>query len=186
MTFSERPTWIHLGTPDSDTFVKQVNKVLTSSWGTTTNFYLAIDLIRESIEDNKLPREIAEKLILIVFSDMQMNSASHSMNDLSERATLFENIKQMFEKMGERLYGEPCKAPHIIFWNLRKTSGFPSISTDQNVSMMSGFSPVILNVFCEKGTDCLQQYTPWNTLMDSLNNKRYNGFENAFKEVVGF
>ena len=186
MTFSERPTWIQLGTQDSDTFVKQVNKVLTSSWGMTTNFYLAIDLIRQGIEDNKLPREVSENLVLVVFSDMQMNNASTSIRDMSARATLFENIKQMFAKMGERLYGEPCNAPHILFWNLRKTTGFPSLSTDQNVSMMSGFSPVLLNVFCEKGVDGLQQYTPWNTLMDSLNNKRYNGFENAFKQVVGF
>ncbi len=186
MTFSERPTWIQLGTQDSDTFVKQVNKVLTSSWGMTTNFYLAIDLIRECIEDNKLPREVAENLVLVVFSDMQMNNASTSIRDLSARATLFENIKVMFAKMGERLYGEPCKAPHIVFWNLRKTTGFPSLSTDQNVSMMSGFSPALLNVFCEKGVEGLQQYTPWNTLQDSLNNKRYNGFDRVFKQVVGF
>ena len=186
MTFSERPTWIQLGEQDSDTFVKQVNKVLTSSWGMTTNFYLAIDLIRQGIEDNKLPREVSENLVLVVFSDMQMNNASTSIRDLSARATLFENIKQMFAKMGERLYGEPCKAPHIVFWNLRKTTGFPSLSTDQNVSMVSGFSPVLLNVFCEKGVDGLQQYTPWNTLQDSLNNKRYNSFERVFKQVVGF
>ena len=92
----------------------------------------------------------------------------------------------MFEKMGKRMYGEPCKAPHIVFWNLRKTTGFPSLSTDQNVSMMSGFSPVMLNVFCEKGVAGLQQYTPWNTLMESLKNTRYKGFEGAFKEVIGF
>ena len=185
LTFSERPTWIQLGTQDSDTFVKQVNKVMTSSWGMTTDFYLAIDLIRQGIEDNKLSREVAENLVLVVFSDMQMNNASKSINDLSERATLFENIKQMFAKMGERLYGQPCKAPHIVFWNLRKTTGFPSLSTDQNVSMMSGFSPALLNVFCEKGVDGLQWYNPWNTLLDSLHNKRYDGFDRVFKQVVG-
>lgn len=186
MTFSERPTWVQLGMQDSDTFVKQVSKMRTSSWGMTTNFYLALDLIREGIEDNKLPREVAENLVLVVFSDMQMSNASASMCDLSARATLFENMKQMFAKMGERLYGEPCKAPHIVFWNLRKTTGFPSLSTDQNVSMLSGFSPALLNVFCEKGVAGLQQYTPWTTLVNSLNNDRYVGFERVFKQVVGF
>jgi len=186
MTFSERPTWVQLGVQDSDTFVKQVSKLRKSSWGMTTNFYLAIDLIREGIEHNKLPREVAENLVLVVFSDMQMSNASEVMSDLSTRATLFENIRQMFAKMGERLYGEPCKAPHIVFWNLRKTSGFPSLSTDQNVSMMSGFSPALLNVFCEKGVEGLKHYTPWNTLVSSLNNKRYAGFEYVFKQIVGF
>jgi len=186
MTFSERPTWVQLGVQDSDTFVKQVSKLRTSSWGMTTNFYLALDLIREGIEDNKLPREVAENLVLVVFSDMQMSNASASICDLSARETLFENMKQMFAKMGERLYGEPCKAPHIVFWNLRNTTGFPSLSTDQNVSMMSGFSPALLNVFCEKGVAGLQQYTPWTTLVNSLNNDRYVGFERVFKQVVGF
>jgi hypothetical protein len=186
MTFSERPTWVQLGVQDSDTFVKQVSKLRTSSWGMTTNFYLALDLIREGIEDNKLPREVAENLVLVVFSDMQMSNASASMCDLSARETLFDNMKQMFAKMGERLYGEPCKAPHIVFWNLRKTTGFPSLSTDQNVSMLSGFSPALLNVFCEKGVAGLQQYTPWTTLVNSLNNDRYVGFGRVFKQVVGF
>ena len=186
MTFSERPTWVQLGVQDSDTFVKQVSKLRTSSWGMTTNFYLALDLIREGIEDNKLPREVAENLVLVVFSDMQMSNASASICDLSARETLFENMKQMFAKMGERLYGEPCKAPHIVFWNLRKTTGFPSLSTDQNVSMLSGFSPALLNVFCEKGVAGLQQYTPWTTLVNSLNNDRYVGFGRVFKQVVGF
>jgi hypothetical protein len=185
MTFSERPTWVQLGLEDSNTFVKQVSKLRTSSWGMTTNFYLALDLIREAIEDNKLTRDVAENLTLVVFSDMQMSNASTNMRDLSARTTLFENIKQMFAKMGERLYGEPCKAPHIVFWNLRKTTGFPSLSTDQNVSMMSGFSPALLNVFCETGIDGLQQYTPWTTLVKSLSNNRYAGFDHAFKQIVG-
>jgi hypothetical protein len=43
-----------------------------------------------------------------------------------------------------------------------------------------------LNVFCEKGVEGLQQYTPWNTLHNSLNNKRYSGFDRIFKQVVGF
>jgi hypothetical protein len=185
MTFSERPMWIQLGTSDSDTFVKQVNKVRTSTWGMSTNFYFALDLIRESIEDNKLPREVVDKLVLVIFSDMQINSVSSIMEDLSAKATLYENITEMFAKMGERLYGEPVKSPHIILWNLRKTTGFPCLSTDKNVSMMSGFSPALLNLFCEKGVDGLREYTPFNTLVNSLKNERYNGFEKVFKSVVG-
>jgi hypothetical protein len=186
MTFSERPMWIQMGTSDSDTFVKQVNKLRTSTWGMTTDFYFALDLIRESIEDNKLPREVVEKLVLVIFSDMQMNQVSPTMHDLSRKATLYNNINQMFAKMGERLYGEPVKSPHIILWNLRKTTGFPCLSTDKNVSMMSGFSPALLNVFCEKGVDGLREYTPFNTLVESLKNERYDGYEQIFKRVVGY
>ena len=191
MTFSERPQWIQLDTPDSDTFVKQVVKVRGSHWGMTTNFYYALDLIRQVIEDNKMPRDVVEKLTLVIFSDMQICEASPELRNIEKKNTLFENIRQMFAKMGERLYGNtdaetqsPLKPPHIVLWNLRKTTGFPCLSTDENVSMMSGFSPALLNVFCQKGINGLKNYTPWNTLNETLNNSRYAVFEDAFKKVV--
>jgi hypothetical protein len=188
MTFSERPQWIQLGIPgESDTFVKQVVKVRESPWGMTTNFYYALDLIRQVIEDNKMPREVVEKLTLVIFSDMQMCDVSPELRNIEKKNTLFENIRQMFSKMGERLYGDsetPLKPPHIVLWNLRKTTGFPCLSTDENVSMMSGFSPALLNVFCQKGIDGLKNYTPWSTLTETLNNSRYAVFEYVFKKVV--
>ena len=191
MTFSERPQWIQLGTNDSDTFVKQVVKVRGSQWGMTTNFYYALDLIRQVIEDNKMPRDVVEKLTLVIFSDMQICEASPELRNIEKKNTLFENIRQMFAKMGERLYGNtdaetqtPLKPPHIVFWNLRKTTGFPCLSTDENVSMMSGFSPALLNVFCQKGVNGLKNYTPWNTLIETLNNSRYVVFEDYFKKVM--
>ena len=191
MTFSERPQWIQLDTTDSDTFVKQVVKVRGSHWGMTTNFYYALDLIRQVIEDNKMPRDVVEKLTLVIFSDMQICEASPELRNIEKKNTLFENIRQMFAKMGERLYGNtdaetqtPLKPPHIVLWNLRKTTGFPCLSTDENVSMMSGFSPALLNVFCQKGVNGLKNYTPWNTLIETLNNSRYAVFEDAFKKVV--
>ena len=188
MTFSERPQWIQLGIPgESDTFVKQVVKVRGSHWGMTTNFYHALDLIRQVIEDNKMPRDVVEKMTLIIFSDMQMCEASPELQNIEKKKTLFENIRQMFVKMGERLYGTseaPIKPPHIVLWNLRKTTGFPCLSTDENVSMMSGFSPALLNVFCQKGLDGLKKYTPWNTLNETLKNYRYAVFEDAFKTIV--
>ena len=188
MTFSERPQWIQLGIPDdSDTFVKQVVKVRGSNWGMTTNFYYALDLIRQVIEDTKMPRDVVEKLTLVVFSDMQMCDASPELQNINKKNTLFENIKEMFAKMGERMYGKmdsPLKPPHIVLWNLRKTTGFPSLSTDENISMMSGFSPALLNVFCQKGINGIKQYTPWNTLNETLKNTRYAVFENAFRTIV--
>ena len=68
----------------------------------------------------------------------------------------------------------PYPVPHILFWTLRKTSGFPVLSTKKNVSMMSGFSSTLLNVLCEKGVSELKEFTPRKMLTDLLNNERYN------------
>jgi hypothetical protein len=82
-----------------------------------------------------------------------------------------------------RVKGRPYKPPHILFWNLRSTSGFPTLSTQPNASMMSGFSPVMLNLFCEKGIESLQSCTPWIIFLKSLKNDRYSIMEEKAREV---
>jgi hypothetical protein len=40
--------------------------------------------------------------------------------------------------------------------------------------MMSGFSPALLNIFCEEGLEALQSCSPWSLFIKSLDNERYN------------
>jgi hypothetical protein len=91
---------------------------------------------------------------------------------------MMELIEKRYEDAGIRLWGKPFKVPHILFWNLRATNGFPTLSTQRNVSMMSGFSPSLLNVFCEKGMSGLDSCSPWSIFLSSLDNPRYNILEN--------
>jgi ABC-type amino acid transport substrate-binding protein len=85
-----------------------------------------------------------------------------------------ENIASMYELISKSYKTFGYEPPHILFWNLRSTDGFPSLATQENVSMMSGFSPALLNAFCEKGMDALKDATPWNTMVDLLLNERYD------------
>jgi hypothetical protein len=39
--------------------------------------------------------------------------------------------------------------------------------------MMAGFSPSLLNLFCEQGMNALESCTPWSLLLNSLENERY-------------
>ena len=48
--------------------------------------------------------------------------------------------------------------------------------------MMSGFSPALLNLFCEQGMDALQDCTPWSIFLKSLENERYNILGNRINE----
>jgi hypothetical protein len=203
MTFSADPKWINLD--NCNTFTEMVQKINTESdAGYNTDFYKALNLILLAIEENKIPAEEVENMVLAIFSDMQIddnlyitfnpNNHLYSNNDLTqcqqdhlhkEWNTLYETIKQQYHAVGMRLYNKPLNPPHILFWNLRNTTGFPAISTQQNMSMMSGFDPTVLNSFCEYGIDALKGMTAWSVFTEQLNNPRYLPMETAINKIIG-
>jgi hypothetical protein len=175
MTFSSNPTWVNL--EGYDDFISQVEVVRKAEWGMNTNFHAALDLILDAIVQNKMATEDVQDLILVILSDMQMDNGDHC-----NKQVLYDTMKAKYEIAGIRVNGVPYKPPHILFWNLRSTSGFPSLANQPNASMMSGFSPSLLNMFCEQGLDALQSCTPWSILIKSLENERYKIMENKIYE----
>lgn len=166
MTFSAKPTWVNLeGYSD---FVSQVEVIKSAEWGMNTNFHAALDTILNVIIQNKMAPENVQDMVLVILSDMQMDYG-----DGCNKQVLYETMKDKYEAAGIRVHGTPYKPPHILFWNLKSTSGFPSLSNQPNASMMSGFSPVLLNLFCDQGLNALQSSTPWSLLNKSLENERY-------------
>jgi hypothetical protein len=176
MTFSATPSWVNL--TGQDTFVEMVDTVRRADWGMNTNFAAALKMILDAIVTQKLTPEDVEDMVLAIFSDMQMDQAD------SKSTSLMASIEAQYAEAGQRLWGKPFKAPHILFWNLRSTSGFPTLSTQKNASMMSGFSPALLNLFCEEGLNALQSCTPWSLFIKSLDNERYQPLDNHIREVL--
>jgi hypothetical protein len=177
LTFSEKPTWVNL---DGDLgFVQMVHKVKHADWGMNTNFFAALQMILDGIVASKLSAEETEGMVLAIFSDMQMDAA-----DQSNKQTLYENISKLYAETGVKVCGKPYSPPHILFWNLRSTTGTPNLSSQHNTSMLSGFSPSLLNVFCEEGIEGLQQYTPWSTLLKTLANKRYEVLDKYIQDFI--
>lgn len=194
MTFTSVPTWVNLD--DCETFVDKVEKVRKAPWGQSTNFYAAAKLILDSLIENKVDPDDVSGLTLAIFSDMQMDIADKSLEsknlygleiysnpDFDEnnlgisRQTLVKKIKTLFAEAGIRAIGKPYEPPHILFWNLRSTTGFPSTSNEPNITMLSGFSPVLLNLFCNKGMDELHNLTPFMALKDILSHPRYESLD---------
>jgi hypothetical protein len=149
-------------------FVSQVKVVKGVDWGTNTNFNDALDLILNAIIENKMSVEDVEDMVLVILSDMQIDAG-----DTCNKQALYDTMKEKYQVAGIRVQGAPYKPPHILFWNLSSSSGFPSLSTQPNCSMMSGFSPVLLNLFCDQGLNALQTCSPWSLLERSLENERY-------------
>jgi hypothetical protein len=176
LTFSATPSWVNLS--EADNFVEMVDLVRTSDWGMNTNFASALKMILDSIIINKLTSEDVEDMVFAIFSDMQIDEADRSF------ISLMDLIERQYADAGQRVWGKPFKTPHILFWNLRSTSGFPTLSTNKNCSMMSGFNPSLLNLFCEEGLDALQSCTPWSLFVKGLNNERYSVLDQHIRQNI--
>jgi len=177
MTFSSKPTWLNLD--NCNDFVEAVKIIKNADSSMNTNFYSALDMILNSCIENKLEASVVSDMVLVILSDMQMDVASEE-----NISNLYSIMEQKYNDAGIRAVGSPYKPPHILFWNLRSTNGFPCTTSENNVSMLSGFSPSLLNLFCEKGINTLQSYTPWAALMDCLRNARYARLEYKALEII--
>ena len=181
LTFSEKGDWHDLS--KCATFTDCVASLQHAAWGGTTNFYAAFDNILNAIVAGKLTPEQVEGMILAIFSDMQMNDAIDSNNGgkyteevfkaNKDTRVLYQVMEKKYADAGMHLWGKPFLPPHILFWNLRQTKGFPVATNQANVTMFSGFSPALLNNFCNKGLEGLKNVDPWSQLMDSLDNPRF-------------
>jgi hypothetical protein len=152
-----------------------------AEWGMNTNFNAALGMILDSIVENKLPAEVVQEMVLAIFSDMQMDAAC---GGGAPNEALYEEIRRRYVLAGLEVCGTPYTPPHILFWNLRSTSGFPTTSVTKNTTMLSGFSAALLNTFCEKGVQELQEATPWKTLQEQVDAVRYYQLEKTCIDMV--
>jgi len=172
LTFSGNPCWINLSS--EATFVQKVHQVKNRhDWGMTTDFYKALQMILDVLILKDIPPHDASDMVLAVFSDMQIDSAAPG-----NLNTMHEQITRMYAEAGMRSkFREPYRPPHILFWNLRQTQGFPVTSNQENVTALSGYSSTLLNIFCDKGIDGLKKFTPAGALEEILAHPRYNAME---------
>jgi len=147
MTFDSNPIFHNLG--NENTFVKKVRSLEKAPWGGSTNFEGAMQLIINVIEKDNLKEEEIPKCLLVV-SDMQFNAATGQSSYMSTNrgfgwGTAYDNIKNMFKVLGEKLYGHSISPPQIIFWNVEQdTVGFPASAEEEGVTLLSGYSPALL------------------------------------------
>jgi hypothetical protein len=182
LSFSNNPTWHNL---DGHTdFVDMIRVLQSGEVGYSTNFYKAFDVVLDAIIAKKLAPEEVEDIVLGIFSDMQINDSA--VGAPANMNTFYDEMVIKYAEAGMRVWGKPYKPPHILFWNLRSTSGFPALSSQKNVSMMSGFNPALLNTFCEKGIEAFTSCTPLSVLTEQLSNMRYDCLEKKIKDELLF
>ncbi len=183
MTFGEKPEWYNFD--ECKYFVDMVKNIVETpsysttqkvceTWSTFSNFYNAFDMLLDVIVETKMPQEQVEEMSVIIFSNMQVTN-----NKNKEFPSLYEAIKTKYEEAGIKAVQRPYKMPHIVFWNLESSDGFPALSIHPRVSMVSGYNPKMLNLFCDKiniGSPSGMS-TPYTKLKELLNSKRYRCME---------
>ena len=175
LTFHSTPSWIRFDT--NDTFCKKVTTIRNSSWGMSTDLYKVMKLILNTIIENDIPPEEVSNMILAFFTDMQFNAGASNDKSISE------SIRVMYHSAGlKSRYRVPFTPPHMLWWNLRTTDGFPDISTSGNTTMLSGYSDSLLNAFFDKGAEALKDYSPRALLYEILDKDRYLPLENEFSK----
>ena len=174
LTFSESPEWVDLNGLD---VIEKIDKIMHSKWGMNTNFEKVYDLLIDVVRTKQLKQ--SEIPNLIVFSDMQFDMAAGN-DDIWE--THYAKIFRGFHDVGIEVSGKPYNPPMIVFWNLRgDTEGFPVMKNTQNVKMLSGFSPNLLQYVMNGEVDAQMEekkpdhksITPYETMRSMLDDDRY-------------
>ena len=181
LTFDSSPSWVDLG--GCSTISAKVDVLKHAPWGGSTDIQKAFDLIYRVAREHSLPAEDIPDLI--IFSDMQFDECSKGLT------TQLENVRSMFHRLGVEISGTPYAAPRIIFWNLRgDTVGFPATAADENVQLLSGFSPSLLkhvldgeelavdedcsDPSCDQQAPSHRKPNPYQTLRKVLDDERYH------------
>jgi len=155
ITFDDDPRCTYIG--DCDNLLQKIMKVRHMPWGGSTNIQKTFDII---LAKCLLRMEDAPKK-LIIFSDMQFNIAIGGSS--RESMLNFDAIRNKFD-------AHNLIMPEIIFWNLRGDTGdFPVSSDVPGVTLLSGFSPTLLNSIVTGVT-----LTPYDILRQILDNPRYD------------
>jgi len=175
LTFDSNPSWVDLGA--CSTISAKVDVLKHAPWGGSTNIQKAFDLIYRVARDHSLSAEDIPDLI--IFSDMQFDECSSGLT------TQLQEVRSMFHRLGVEISGTPYVAPRIIFWNLRgDTVGFPATAADENVQMLSGFSPSLLKHVLDgeelevadsgPSDQAPSKPNPYHTLRKVLDDERYH------------
>ena len=137
LTFSSRPAFRML--EPGATIVEKVRSLSRADWGYSTNFEAAYDLILALARKNKIPRE--EMPALIVFSDMQFNTAASCSLDV-----MHDVIRKKFSVTARKLGWSDKKPTPIVYWNLRNTGGHPVDKGTEGAVLLAGYSPSLLRL----------------------------------------
>ncbi|QDH46728.1 putative protein of unknown function DUF2828 [Aeromonas phage LAh_8] len=152
ITFHTNPTFIQM----KGDFPTRVNQVFRAPWSGSTDLEAVFRMVLSAAVANKLPVEEMPTHLFII-SDMEFNSAFGRPD-----RTLFQTINSLYERAG-------YPRPGIIFWRVdSRAPNSPVTVNDNNVALVSGFSPSLVKPLLEGG-----DLSPEKAMLDVIMSDRY-------------
>lgn len=142
------------------TLSQRVAQLEKAHWDMNTNLRKAFEEILRVAVKGKVAQEDMPEMLLIL-SDMQFDACAR-FDDSAQ-----EMIKRKYSDAGYAV-------PKIVFWNLSSygNSNTPVRFDDKGVCHVSGFSPAIMKSVLS--VEDLEDFTPFNIMVRTLMNERYN------------
>ena len=173
MTFSRSPQFVNLARLGRSLLSKLVG-MERSDWAMNTDIDAAMRLILATAKKaNATQKELPQ--VLLILSDMNFDQANtYWRGNKGVNNTYLEDTKELFSRNG-------YKMPHVVFWNLNGATGHvPALHDMENISMVSGFSPTIMQTILAG-----EEYTPMDTLLNTVASKRYLPVIIAVQKILG-
>ena len=150
LSFSEQPELIKItGTNVMD----RMSGIQGAKWGMNTDFEKAYMHILNMAKKHNVMKS-SMPTMLLVLSDMQFDESQNNYN--GQMMTHFSHMEEEYEKAGYDF-------PKIVFWNLDAHFGTPATSSDNNVAMVSGFSPSIMKAILNA-----EEFNPMSVMLEAL------------------
>lgn len=165
VTFHSDPQLVTLKSND---IIDNVQQVMTSPWGYSTNIDAALKLVLNHAVKNKVSqRDLPE--YLVVLSDMEFDDSGDNVQ--------YETYKQDFRNAG-------YEAPKIVWWNIQSRNDHSPIRVnDQGTALVSGFSPSIA-----KSIMSGEDISPVSIMLKTIMSDRYkldlSNVSNSMDEMV--
>ena len=146
LTFSERPQLIKIDHTKS--LAERFQTINSSEWGMNTDFKRAYRTILDlATKHNVDPKSMPTMLLCL--SDMQFDDSGNGSLHL-------DNIKDEYRLAGYEI-------PKLVFWDLEAHAGQPAQCSDENVAMISGFSPSIMKAVLNA-----EEFNPIDVMLEAL------------------
>jgi hypothetical protein len=179
ITFETNPSWVDFS--DCKTHYEAGQRIKSASWGGSTNFEKALDLVLQmAIQHNIQPEEMPE--LFFVFSDMQFDTANSGCGSWH---TTHQRMVAQWANAGRTL-------PTIVYWNLNSnTPGCVVEPSTPGTIMVSGYSPALLKQIMsgnygtvnEAKAPAAHAIDPYTAMMDALNSDAFLSLRQRMEKV---